>query len=1017
VEAALVVTERVALTDDPSADIQPALSPDGTKVAFASRRDGNLDLWVMNLDGTEVRQLTHSEGANVYCDDPQWSPKGDFLVYTSNKGETQSLDVWVIGADGTNDHPLTVEPSTDWMPAWSPDGRQIAFVSDRGGRDSLWLMDVDGQNARQVLENVWDPCWSPEGQQLAFYSIRQNQDGLWVMRLGEAEPRLILSGGESPTWSPDGRYLACARPGENNTKQIWVVDLHRGTSFPLGPPAGRQESPSWRGDGTVLLYDSDEGGNKDLWLVRLREARPVVEITHPRPNETLKGTVVVQGRVGGEGVRVQSYRLECGPGTNPTRWTLLAEGRGPLEGDLAHWETSALEGPFTLRLTAVDENGETVTATVPVGVFGQYGVLYEEHTIPAQMLAGEVYEVELNLQNGGSMTWRCDGPFRVTGSYQWLNEQGQVVVDTGLETPLPHDVNSGATVHLLARVAAPLEAGRYTLRWDLRQGDQLWFSEQGGAALEVPVTVEASYAVEYRVYNVPRIMVPGQIYSIDVTLRNLGASSWPGLPAAGAPAAREESPPETAGAPAAAEPEPAAGAEAPPAAAPLAPAGALALSYRWVDAQGAVVETTPLRTYLPRDVRPGDSVDLRARVQAPAISGDYGLQWDLVRNGNEWFSEQYHTVCLTSPVTVRLLYAAEFVACEAPARMFPGEIYTATVQVRNTGSVAWRAEGERGVFLSYRWVGPQGQAVIEPGLVTPLTYEVAPGSTAELVAKVQAPGQPGEYTLEWDLGRPGGFRFSEHGSAVKQVKIKVGSPTHNVEFVSHDHLAEMIVGQPYTVQLKLINTGAMTWANEGEERIQLGYHWVDEKGQEVPAERILTPLGQAVDQGQSVSLLARVRAPERAGRYTLKWDLIRGEKAWFSALGVSTLNIPVRVLEIYGVTYLTHDTPPEMVAGQRYTVNVRVRNDGTIPWESEGPIPVALSYRWLDRAGETVEVAQLKTRVPQTVAMGETVDFRAFVQAPDAAGEYVLAWDLLHGEALWFSEKGAAPLVVSVVVK
>jgi len=228
----------------------------------------------------------------------------------------------------------------------------------------------------------------------------------------------------------------------------------------------------------------------------------------------------------------------------------------------------------------------------------------------------------------------------------------------------------------------------------------------------------------------------------------------------------------------------------------------------------------------------------------------------------------------------------------------------------------------------------------------------------------------------------------------------------------------MIVGQAYTVEMTLRNTGAMTWAAEGPEAVRLGYHWFNERGEELTlAAPVFTELGHSVDQGDKIVVTARVLAPSEPGQYTLKWDLRQGERGWFSELGGATLNVPVEVEIMYGAEYLSHDTPPEMVAGQRYRVNVRVKNTGTIPWEAGGPIPITLSYRWLDEGGTVAEVERLKARLPHDVPPGETVDIPAFVRAPSQPGKYSLEWDLYLGEAFWFSEKGVPPLRVRVTVK
>lgn len=139
--------EVTRLTDDPARDEYPALSPDGSKIAFTRQQDGVVDIYLMNADGTAVTQLTSGFR-------PNWSPEGTRIAFERNG------DIYVMNADGTGLMRLTVGPADDWEPAWSPDGTKIAFQRD----NDLYVMNPDGTAVTRLTktpEPEGSPAWQP----------------------------------------------------------------------------------------------------------------------------------------------------------------------------------------------------------------------------------------------------------------------------------------------------------------------------------------------------------------------------------------------------------------------------------------------------------------------------------------------------------------------------------------------------------------------------------------------------------------------------------------------------------------------------------------------------------------------------------------------------------------------------------------------------------------------------------------------------------------------------------------
>ncbi|KGK97714.1 hypothetical protein LI82_08005 [Methanococcoides methylutens] len=165
---------------------EPVMSPDGTKIAYLSKTAGNYDIWTMNPDGSENRQITDSssnEGA------PSWSPEGDMLVY-SLEGK-----IWTVDPDNRVPKLLRNDNFVNTNPVFNPDGTKIAFVSDRSGNSDIWVMNSNGVGIEQVtFENSTQehPAWSPEGDKIAFSSNEGGDYNIWTIALSDTDSLVEL---------------------------------------------------------------------------------------------------------------------------------------------------------------------------------------------------------------------------------------------------------------------------------------------------------------------------------------------------------------------------------------------------------------------------------------------------------------------------------------------------------------------------------------------------------------------------------------------------------------------------------------------------------------------------------------------------------------------------------------------------------------------------------------------------------------------------------------------------------
>lgn len=213
------------LTDDPSADTGPAISPDGQTIAFVSDRSGNLDIWTMRIDGTDLEQLTTS----TYPDSaPAWSPDGTRIAFHRNI-DGSSHHVWVINADGSGETDLFV----GHKPVWSPDGTRIAFAKFGGSQpdySDVFVANLDGSGLANLTNNDandTDPTWSPDGSRIAFMSTRDGND-LDIFVMDADDPfwpvNLTHESGVDyrPDWAANDSAIAFVRIRSGNA-DIWAM--------------------------------------------------------------------------------------------------------------------------------------------------------------------------------------------------------------------------------------------------------------------------------------------------------------------------------------------------------------------------------------------------------------------------------------------------------------------------------------------------------------------------------------------------------------------------------------------------------------------------------------------------------------------------------------------------------------------------------------------------------------------------------------------------------------------------
>jgi TolB protein len=258
-----------------------------SQIAFASNRDGNFEIYLMDWDGGNQRRITRHNALSIL---PSWAPDNERIVYTSFFGGTSDMyiisrrgggriklrtglnlntsatfspvgsdiafvgsingnpDIYLVKDDGTNIRRLTTDSSIESTPEWSPNGRQISFTSGRGGSPQIYIMDAEGSNVRRMsFEGDWndDATWSPNGDEIAYTSKVNGRFQIRIQNVVTGQSRIVAGEGsnEQPAWAPDGQWLAF----QSNRSGVWQIYRMRvdGSQIQQLTFDGENKDPDW----------------------------------------------------------------------------------------------------------------------------------------------------------------------------------------------------------------------------------------------------------------------------------------------------------------------------------------------------------------------------------------------------------------------------------------------------------------------------------------------------------------------------------------------------------------------------------------------------------------------------------------------------------------------------------------------------------------------------------------------------------------------------------------------------
>jgi len=266
--------------------VTPASSPspvaatpagDDGRIAFVRAQNGRQHLFVMDADGSNVRQLTSGAG-----DDwgPAWAPDNGKLAFFRCTQPNYDCDVYVINADGSGATDLAPGSTNAAHPSFSPDGTKIAFTEEGANGIQLFTMNADGTDVTQLTHvsggGVLHPVWAPDGSVIAFDTaigsargriglVNPDGSGLrWLVRDAQSDYDILRTG----TWSPDGMSLVFTRFHIDGvaTSDVFVLTLADGQVRQLTHDEA-SEYPSWSPDGSKVAFDTIVSGRHQVFTM------------------------------------------------------------------------------------------------------------------------------------------------------------------------------------------------------------------------------------------------------------------------------------------------------------------------------------------------------------------------------------------------------------------------------------------------------------------------------------------------------------------------------------------------------------------------------------------------------------------------------------------------------------------------------------------------------------------------------------------------------------------------------
>lgn len=259
-----------------AASHNPAWSPDGKVIIFtAVTESSSFGLFKLNLADNSITAII-DDPDHDYVNLPGriWCEKNDYLVISSDRAGHD--DIWVLNSDGTDWRQVTNDTAEDWEPSWSGDCEWIVFQSKREENWDLYKIKPDGSSLTRLTTDPaddWEPNWPPNGELIVFQT---NVNGVWrlytIMPDGGGLKPLTPEGVEATdaSWTPDGKEVVYSSDSESSgSEDIFMINITTFETLNLTDQAGYEGAPSVSPDDKFLAFEADWGGQMNIWLMEM----------------------------------------------------------------------------------------------------------------------------------------------------------------------------------------------------------------------------------------------------------------------------------------------------------------------------------------------------------------------------------------------------------------------------------------------------------------------------------------------------------------------------------------------------------------------------------------------------------------------------------------------------------------------------------------------------------------------------------------------------------------------------
>jgi len=347
---------------------------DGSKIAFVSVRDGNYEIYIMNVDGSGQTNLTNNSAIDLY---PSFSPDGSKIAFESSRDGND--EIYIMNVDGSGQTRLTNNSAGDYSPSFSPDGSKIAFASNRDGNNEIYIMNVDGSGQTNLTNNLatdFYPSFSPDGSKIAFSSDRDGNYEIYIMNVdGSGQTRLTNNSAFDgyPSFSPDGSKIAFSS-GRDRNYEIYIMNVDGSGQTRLTNNSANDLYSSFSPDGSKIAFSSVRDGNDEIYIMNV-DGSGQTNLTnnsasdfYPSFSPTIAPADTTAPVITLIGVNPTNVPY-LGPYTEPgATWTDAVDGTGSalVSGDTVDVTTP---GNYTIRYNYTDAAGNVateVTRTVTV---------------------------------------------------------------------------------------------------------------------------------------------------------------------------------------------------------------------------------------------------------------------------------------------------------------------------------------------------------------------------------------------------------------------------------------------------------------------------------------------------------------------------------------------------------------------------------------------------------------------------------------------------------------------------